>query len=110
MEIILGIGPFLKEFKNQREIIYAVIIPIKGAIKINPMVLSTGSFQFTECMPACAIAAPANPPINVCEEDEGIPSHHVNRFHKIDAISPEQTTGSVINSCLTVLATLLATP
>ena len=65
MEISLGTGPFLNEFKNQTEIMYAISIPTSGAIKINPMVLNTGSLQLTEPMPACAIAAPAKPPINV---------------------------------------------
>ena len=47
---------------------------------------------------ACAIAAPANPPISVWEEEDGIPYHHVSRFQKIAANKPEKITGSVIKS------------
>src|SRR4051812_29501616 len=59
--------------------------------------------------PALAIPAPANPPISVCEELEGIPFHQVSRFQMMEAISPEKTTGSVMNSGFTVLATVSAT-
>ena len=31
----------------------------------------------------CAIAAPTSPPISACDELDGSPSHHVNRFHAI---------------------------
>ena len=40
--------------------------------------------------PAWAIAAPANPPINVCEEEEGMPNHQVNKFQHIAAIKPDK--------------------
>ena len=49
-------------------------------------------------MSACAIAAPAKPPIKVCEEEEGIPYHQVSKFQKIAAIKPEKITGKVIKS------------
>jgi len=48
------------------------------------------------------IAAPANPPISVCDEEDGMPSHHVARFQKIAATIPEKITGSVINSLISV--------
>ncbi len=76
---------------------------------MKPTVLITGS-GFTEFSPECAIAAPANPPIKVCEEDDGIPNHHVNKFQVIAATRPAQTTGKVIKSCFTVLAIVLAIP
>jgi len=44
-------------------------------------------------MSACAIAAPAKPPIKVCEEEEGIPYHQVSKFQKIAAIKPEKIIG-----------------
>src|SRR4030095_7011591 len=64
--------------------------------------------------PPWAIAAPANPPINVCEEEEGIPNHQVSKFHEMAAIKPEKIT-TIILSCgiillFTVLATVSATP
>src|SRR5690606_3627634 len=57
--------------------------------------------------PAWARAAPINPPIKVCEEEEGIPNFHVNRFHKIAAINPAKITSKVINCSLTDLAIVL---
>ena len=45
-----------------------------------------------------AIAAPAKPPISVCDEEDGIPYHHVSKFQKIAAIKPEKITGKVIKS------------
>ena len=83
-----------------------ITIPIMGAKKINSTVikmvwLSTildhgNAIPFSSS--ACAMAAPANPPINVCDEDDGIPYHQVSRFQKIAASSPEKITGSVMNS------------
>ena len=49
-------------------------------------------------MSACAIAAPAKPPIRVCEEEDGIPYHHVSKFQNMAAIKPEKITGKVIKS------------
>ena len=49
-------------------------------------------------MRACAIAAPAKPPISVCEEEEGIPYHQVSRFQEIAASKPENITGNVMKS------------
>ena len=59
--------------------------------------------------PACATAAPANPPMSVWEEDEGIPSHHVNRFQKVAASKPAQITHKSIALLSTVFATVLPT-
>ena len=59
----------------------------------------------------------SKPPINVCDEDEGMPYHHVSRFQNIAAISPARMTVRVmygIPSALvpsfTVFAMVLATP
>ena len=40
---------------------------------------------------APAKAAPTNPPINVCDELEGIPNHQVIRFQTIAASKPAST-------------------
>src|SRR5574344_1446929 len=56
------------------------------------------------------MAAPANPPINVCEEEDGIPSHHVAKFHMMAATIPEKITGRVMYASKTVLETVLAMP
>ena len=84
-------------------------MPSIGARKIKAAIQIIG-VAFTEEKPACAIAAPAKPPIKAWEEEEGIPNHQVSRFQIIAATSPANTTGSVINSCFTVLAIVLATP
>ena len=47
---------------------------------------------------AWAIAAPANPPIKVWDEEDGMPYHQVSKFQNIAAINPEKITGSVMNS------------
>src|SRR5215216_4564170 len=107
-----GKKSFLKESRNQSDIINASIIPTIGAIMIKAAVCKMLGLL---CIliapnPPCAIAAPASPPINVCDDEEGIPNHHVNRFQIIAAIKPDNTTVSVIHSGFTVLATVLATP
>jgi len=56
------------------------------------------------------MAAPAKPPISVCEDDEGMPSHQVARFHIMAATMPENITGRVINSSITVFDTVFAIP
>ena len=80
-----------------------ISIPIIGAKKIKYtvfMILSEATISPNGIYPltvnACATAAPANPPINVCEEEEGIPYHHVNRFQKIAAMIPAKITSRVI--------------
>ena len=55
-------------------------------------------------------AAPANPPISVCDEDEGIPNHQVAKFHMIAATIPENMTGKVIYCSITAFETVLAIP
>jgi hypothetical protein len=79
------------------EINAAITIPIKGAMKMNASVLVILSTSML-LKPACAMAAPAKPPIRVCEDDEGIPNHQVSRFQMIAAMSPEKMTGKVITS------------
>ena len=79
---------------------------------IPPLYQATPSFpalyQPTQSHPPCAIAAPPNPPIKVCEELEGIPSHQVSKFQIIAAINPARTTYKVI-SPVTVFDTVSAT-
>ena len=92
-------------------------MPIIGAKKMKSIVLMMVSFSTTldQEIPiplvimAWAMAAPANPPIRVWEDDEGIPYHQVSRFQKMAAIKPARITFSVMNSLLTVLLMVLAT-
>jgi hypothetical protein len=42
--------------------------------------------------PAFAMTAPTIPPINACDELDGMPYHHVTRFQKIAPISAPKTT------------------
>jgi hypothetical protein len=82
--MIFGIHPFLNECINQSEMINAMIMPITGARKINITVLRIGS-EFTVPKPPNAMAAPEKAPINVWEEEDGMPNHQVSRFQKIAA-------------------------
>jgi hypothetical protein len=108
-ETSFGFNPCLKELMNHKEITNAISIPRRGARTINDTVFITGS-GFTLVKPAWAMAAPAKPPISVCEDEEGIPYHQVSRFQDIAATNPEMITGSVMNSSFTVLAIVFATP
>jgi hypothetical protein len=90
-ENIFDVHPFLKELKNHNDIIKAISIPIRGAIKINAAVLMIIG-ELTALKPPLATAAPANPPINVCDEEEGIPNCQVRIFQAMAAISPEKIT------------------
>ena len=56
------------------------------------------------------MAAPAKPPINVCDDDEGMPFHQVNRFQTMAAITPAKMMGNVIYDSTTVFDTVLAMP
>jgi hypothetical protein len=95
---------------NHREKINAMIMPTSGANKIKEAVFITGAELIALKVPAWAIAAPAKPPINVWDEEEGIPDHQVSKFQIIAAINPEKTTSRVIHSCFTVFAMVSATP
>jgi hypothetical protein len=78
-----------------------ITMPMMGAKNINSTVIKivwlSTILDHGKAIPfsnkACAIAAPANPPISVWEEEEGIPYHHVSRFQKIAASSPEKNNG-----------------
>ena len=95
---------------NHNEITKAMIIPISGARKIKLAICITGPELTESKLPEWAIPAPAKPPISVCEEEDGMPCHHVKRFQMIAAIRPEKITSSVMKSLFTVLAIVLATP
>ena len=56
------------------------------------------------------MSATANPPISVCEDEDGIPFHHVTRFQVMAAITPANIIGKVIYCSTTVLDTVLAIP
>ena len=60
--------------------------------------------------PEAAMAAPAKPPINVCDEDDGIANHQVARFQTMAAIKPEKTIGRVTKLDSTVFETVSAIP
>jgi len=95
-----------------------IIIPMSGANTIKEAILIITSYLMDSnplvvyplAIKVLIIAAPANPPIRVWEEDDGIPNHHVARFHIIAAIIPEKITGSVMYCSKTTLATVLAIP
>jgi hypothetical protein len=113
IEMILDFQPFPKELRNHSDMINAISIPIIGA-KIIKLAVLTITAVLTASKPAAAIPAPAKPPIKVCEDEEGIPNHQVNKFQAIAAINPAKITFIMLApftaSALTVLATVLATP
>jgi hypothetical protein len=63
-EKILEVQPLRNELKNQRDIMKAINIPIRGARKIKLTVLRITA-ELTASIPAAATPAPANPPISV---------------------------------------------
>ena len=80
-------------------------MPISGARKMNRMIWVIFLISTILPMPvkplvkkACVMAAPANPPIKVWEEEDGMPYHQVSRFQIMAAIKPDNITGRVINS------------
>lgn len=83
--------------------------PITGAKIINEAIL-TITPTWIDWKPAALIAAPANPPMSVCDEDDGMPSHQVIKFQEIAASSPERIMGRVMNSLKTVFDTVSAIP
>ena len=84
-------------------------IPNTGATTINIIILSMIGEFITLKLPEAATAAPVKPPISVWDELEGMPYHHVSRFHKIAAISPERIT-SMLMAPFTVFAMVSPTP
>src|SRR5574344_1093681 len=95
-----------------------ITIPIKGAKTMKEAILPMTS-PFTASVPnvsyplpimALIIAAPANPPIRVWDEEEGMPNHQVAKFQIMAAMIPEKMTGSVIKVSTTDLDTVLAIP
>jgi hypothetical protein len=94
-----------------------ITIPINGAKNMNNTVfkmvwLSTTLLQDRpgpSVNIACVIAAPANPPIRVWDEEEGMPYHQVRRFQEMAAIKPARITCRVIYSLNTVLLMVFAT-
>ena len=88
-----------------------IAMPINGAKKMNSTVFTIVSLStilaHDRSVPCvinpCVMAAPANPPIKVWEDEEGIPYHHVSKFQMIAATKPAKITWSVINSLKTVL-------
>ena len=82
---------------------------MKGARKMKAAIFRI-MFNWIASKPCAMIAAPANPPIRVWEEEEGIPFHQVNRFHAIAAITPDRIIGNVIYCSTTVFDTVLAIP
>ena len=86
-----------------------ITIPINGARNIKAAI-----FRITApCMalkPFAIIADPAKPPIKVCEEEDGMPCHHVNKFQIMAPIIPANIIGNVIYCSYTVFETVLAIP
>ena len=85
---------FYRLMENGTVIEYSGGLQIKLTRKIKEAVFMITD-ELTASKPAQATAAPANPPISVCDEEDGIPNHHVNRFQIIAAIRPAKITISI---------------
>jgi len=90
-----------------------MIIPVTGATTIKIAVAPTTPPR-TASQPNAATNAPANPPISVCDDEEGIPYHQVIKFQAIAESSPAKIIGSglaegCVNSSCTTLAMVFAT-
>ena len=51
--------------------------------------------------PAATIVAPSRPPMSACDDELGMPNHHVNRFQAMAPMSAAMTTASVVVSTST---------
>ena len=66
-----------------------MIIPVKNAIAgdaISPIKIFPIPTKFKPFIPTDIKTAPIKPPIKACDELEGSPIHHVNKFQKIAPI------------------------
>ena len=83
-------------FQNDRAIVttairYAMNPPTNGARNIKRTTLMISPPAIT-LKPAWATAAPAKPPMSVCDDEEGMPNHQVKRFQKVAARRPANIT------------------
>lgn len=74
--------------------------PRIGEIKRASRTFISPSIWIAE-IPKPVSAAPTNPPINACEELEGMASHQVIKFHTMAASKAAKAVGTVTASSLT---------
>ena len=94
-----------------------MIPPMMGAKKMKKMMVRISCPAITPkpfsndpvWIATWVTAAPANPPIRVWDEEEGMPNHQVRRFQTVAAINPAKITHKSIAVLSTVLATVLPT-
>ena len=61
-------------------------------------------------VPALATPAPTRPPIRACEDEEGMPAHHVTMFQTIAPTRAENTTAGVtVSAWMMPVPSVLAT-
>src|SRR5436309_12559776 len=65
-----------------------IIFNVKGHSPVGPTFNASRLLRNPRSSPTRAIAAPAYPPINACDELVGRPSHHVIRSHTIAPTRP----------------------
>jgi hypothetical protein len=64
--------------------------------------------QMTALPPACTSMAPTTPPINACDELDGMPRYQVVMFQAIPPASPAKTTARVTELWLTMPEAMVA--
>src|SRR6476469_6529325 len=79
-----------------------------GAIRAGTITFSTRPPGVRPAVPLAASEAPTTPPISACDEDDGRPKYHVNRFQKIAPINPANTISGVIRAALTMPLAMVA--
>ena len=72
------------------------------------MTLPTTPSTVTASNPAATITAPTTPPISACEDEDGMPSLHVSRFHVIPPSSPARMIVVVIACGSTMSSAIVA--
>jgi hypothetical protein len=100
---------FFTRFRTIAEIMNDINIPSNGATTINIAIFITPA-KIIDPKPLLATAAPTRPPTRVCDELEGNPHHHVNRFQIIAAQTAEKINVRVtIPGSMTPLPIVVAT-
>jgi hypothetical protein len=58
--------------------------------------------------PAATTTAPMTPPIRACDDDDGMPRHHVKRFQKMPPSRPARMIAGVMASGFTTSSAIVA--
>ena len=74
-----------------------------GEMRAGTKTLATTAPKFTPSTPAPTITAPTRPPNSAWEEDEGRPTSHVIRFHKMAPTRPANMNSAPMVTCCSLM-------